>query len=95
MESVELTVDGELNDEWHDEGDEEPGDGLNVFDGGDWAVPFIEIRCVNNLLRHNVACYGGPEMGLLGGSHGLLEWGLVYGHLWWVILSNLLEGWWG
>ena len=34
-------------------------------------------------------------MGLLGGLDGLLEQGLVYGHLWWVILSNLLEGQWG
>ena len=34
-------------------------------------------------------------MGLLGGLDGLLQWGLVYGHLWWVILSNLLEGLWG
>ena len=34
-------------------------------------------------------------MGLLGVLDGLLEWGLVYGHLWWVILSNLLEGLWG
>ena len=24
-----------------------------------------------------------------------LSGGLVYGHLWWVILSNLLEGRWG
>ena len=58
-------------------------------------VPFIEIRCVSNLLRHNVACCGGPEMGLLWGLDGLLEWGLVYGHLWWIILSDLLEGQWG
>ena len=31
VESVVLTVDGELNDEQHDEGDEGPGDGLSVF----------------------------------------------------------------
>ena len=55
-------------------------------------MQFIEI---SNLLRHNLACCGGPEMGLLGGSDGLLGQGLVYGHLWWVILSNLLEGQWG
>ena len=59
---------------------------------GDCAVPLIEIRCMSNLLRHNSACGRGPEMGLLGGSDGLFEQGLVYGHLWWVILSNLLEG---
>ena len=35
VESVELTVGCELNDEQHDEGDEGPGDGLIVFDGGD------------------------------------------------------------
>ena len=35
VESVELSVDGELNDEQHDEGDEEPGDRLSVFDGWD------------------------------------------------------------
>ena len=35
VESVELTVDGELNNEQHDKGDEGPGDGLSVFDGGD------------------------------------------------------------
>ena len=58
-------------------------------------MPFIKIRCMSNLLRHNLACCGGPEMGLLGGSDGLLEQNLVYGHLWWVILSNLLKGLWG
>ena len=35
VESVELTVECELNDEQHDKGDEGPGDGLRVFDGGD------------------------------------------------------------
>ena len=45
-------------------------------------VPFIEIRCTSSLLRYKLACCGGPEMGLLGGLDGLLEWGLVYGHLW-------------
>ena len=56
---------------------------------------FIEIRCMSNLLSHNLACCGFPEMGFLGGSGGLFEKGQVYGHLWWVILSNLLEGLWG
>ena len=58
-------------------------------------MPFIEIRCMSNLLRHNLACCGGPEMGLLVGLDGFPEWGLVYGHLWWVILSDLLKGQWG
>ena len=81
---MELTVEGELNDEQHDKGDEGPGDGIRVFDG----CHCIEIRCKSNLLRHNVAGCGGPEMGLSGDLDGLLEWGLVYRHLWWVILSD-------
>ena len=35
VETVELTVDGELNNEQHDKGDEGPEDGFSVFDGGD------------------------------------------------------------
>ena len=30
-------------------------------------------------------------MGLLRGLDGLLVLGLVYGHLWWVVLSSLVE----
>ena len=66
VESLELIVDGELNSEQHDEGDEEPGDGLGLglFVGGHCAVPLIEIRCASNLLRYNSACGGGSKMGL-------------------------------
>ena len=81
VESLELIVEGELNDEEHDEGDEGSGDGLSVLVDGDSTVPLIEIRCASNSLRHNSACGGDPEMGVLGGSDGLFKWGLVYGHL--------------
>ena len=66
VESLELIVDGELNGEQHDEGDEGPGDGLRLglFVGGDCAISLIEIRCASHLLRHNSTCGGGPEMGL-------------------------------
>ena len=92
VESWELIEDEEPNGEWHGKNDEGCGDGLGLTFIEGCAVPLIEIRCVSNLLRHNSACGGGPEMGLWGGFDGLVEWGLVYGQLWWVVLHNLLEG---
>ena len=55
-------------------------------------IPLREIRCVSNLLRHNSACGRGPEMGIWGELDGLVEWGVVYGQVWWGCFMSLVRG---
>ena len=61
LESGELTEDDKLND---DEGDGGLLDWPELFFVEGCAIPLMEIRCTSNLLGHNSACGGGPEMGL-------------------------------
>ena len=73
VESMVLCEEHELCSEGHVVGVEGSGCVLVLCSVEGCGVPFKEIRCVNNLSRHNSVCGGGPEIGVYWMLDGLMR----------------------